>query len=363
MNPFEDPLQAWPNRDLLVDQGDRDKLAKIDERLLSVFDWPELRKAFVHHDILALEGKKIAHYQGVLAVVLTGLGVIILTISIEFVGSIRAMLSQLALGAMLIGGLLAVFHWGGLLRAKRSWLLHRLKCERLRQLHFQSTVGDFNAHQGAYFSDDALVTLRSKRDRWLLEFQDDYSDCNLRLREAINDQIEARCWLRNEWKQPTAALQGSEPVLEALYRQRILVQWSYAQKNLGADVFSASGRDRLASFSIAAFSIAVTCFAGAGLVAALTASKVLGLNLDEWTQVAAVFSAIALTIQTLKQGFQTKSDADRYIWYAEQIDSIRIKFESGSFPEKIDALRQLELASYHELRKFLIAHADAKFLS
>src|SRR3977135_35991 len=116
-SPLDDPLANWPNDDLLITCESRAKMRRIRPALLRVLDWPELREAFIRHDAPAGRGKRNSNYEGLLAVMMAGLGIIALGLSPLFSRETEGIVATAALCLMGIGGLLGILHWL-LLRAK-----------------------------------------------------------------------------------------------------------------------------------------------------------------------------------------------------------------------------------------------------
>lgn len=364
MSPFSDALANWPNSDLLLRSEDRERVRDFDDRLLTVLDWPALRNSFEKYDAAAKAAKRNSRLQGVSSVLLTGFGIIILTISIDLSSAPKLLASEIALAAMLLGGALALLHWLGVLRSRQSWLLNRLRCERLRQLQFQSMIAELDLTCSAYESNEALAQLRTRRAHWLNLFESDFAEAELQLRAIVLDKAEKKCWIHSEWAEGAKNNQVCNPIiLDALYRSRLGVQWTYAHKNLGVDVHSARGREILSNIIIGSVAVMIIGFSGLGLYSAIAGSNPFGLGMDNWVQIAAIASAVALMMQTLKQGLQTKADTDRYESYGEKVEALRVRYDNADISGKVHALRALEEEAYREMRNFLFAHSRATFVS
>lgn len=365
MSPLKDPLKEWPNDDLLLDAKSRERFAAARPQLARVLDWPELRAAFAALDRKAINGKRWSRRQGVAAVLLSGLGVILLASAALIAEDRQGPVSGAALALMFLGGTVGILH-GGILGSRHDWLGSRFWTERLRQLHFQSVVANLPLFVRAMNDDAALEELRRQRAIWLEELLRDVDDPRIPIREVLDDTIEKNIWIRREWD-PVPAPPEDSPQLaelfEGLRRQRIGIQWTYSQKNLGNDVYAAPMRDRVLRQITSVTAFSAIAIAGIGLLCVVTGGAIMGLDLTEWTFVAAVLSAIGLMAQSLNQGLQTQTDMERYNWYAEEIDDLRGEFENGDTEAKIAALRRLERASYVEMRQFLRIHTAARFAS
>jgi hypothetical protein len=207
--------------------------------------------------------------------------------------------------------------------------------------------------------------LRQQRAIWLAECYSDPADPRDRIRAIMGDRTEANTWLRHEWKQfrppesPAAALQ---PLIEALYRQRIRIQSVYAAKNLGSDVFSPSTRARLLHVVGDGATILVVVAAALGWIAHLLGSRALGVGALVWTSVAAVLSGAGLLARATDQGLQNEADADRYEWYADAVSEMKERYEAVVTECRVLELRRLEELAHQELRRFLRTHNIARFM-
>jgi len=363
-SPLNDPFKDWPNDDLLLTEESRIRLQATRPRLLRILDWPELRDAFGRHDGPAGTGKRWSRRQGVGSVLFAGLGVILLSLLPILPQRDQNLATGLALASMFIGGLVGVLHWG-LLRSKHSWLGHRFWTERLRQLHFQSLVNHVEFAAKAITDDAAFDALVQYRRLWLADLYHDPDDPQVRIRALLQDRTESRTWIRHEWEpgQPSVGASTEvDEVLEGLYRLRIGIQSTYADKNLGSDVYSPSIRSKFLKATVNSCFLLIVPVAVAGLISMLLQQPILGANVTLWTIIAAVASAVGLMAQSINQGLQNEAELDRYEWYAEEVGQVKAAYERGGRQAKVEALRQLEHASYRELRLFLRAHSAARFM-
>jgi len=362
-SPLSDPLMDWPNDDLLLTQESRDRLQATRPRLLRVFDWPELRETFASHDRPAATWKLWNHRQGVGSVLFVGFGVILLGLSQNLSSPAQQIATDLALGSMAIGGVIGVLHWG-LLRSRHNWLGHRFWTERLRQLHFQLLVSNIELAARAVADDADYDRLVQNRRLWLADLYSDPGDPRARIRAILRDRTEARTWIRHEWEeeQPLASPSAEiDEVLEGLYRLRLGIQATYAEKNLGPDVYSAPARSIYLRRTVDLCYLLVALIAVAAVISALAGQTMLGLSATFWASIVAVPSAIGLMAQSINQGLQNDAELDRYEWYAEEVEQSKKAYEAGDRPARIQALRRFEHISYRELRSFLRVHSSARF--
>lgn len=362
--PFDDPLGGWPNDDLLLTAKGRESLATAHPEAFRVLDWPELRAAFRAHDHAATKAKRWNRAQGISGLSISGLGVMVLAITPLLPEAHSNSAAVAALIFMSLGGIMGLVHWT-VLRSKRTWLGHRFWTERLRQLHFQSLASNLDLVSLAMADDAALETLKRKRVTWLADLSHEAADPRHLIRDVTDDFTDRQAWLQSDFAQdnvPKAPMTQLAPLFTALERLRIGVQYEYAQRNLGSDIYSAPFRAKALRFvADTAFllTLAVTVTAWVSVV---LKPDLLHLTLPEWTGLAGFVSAAGLTCKSLMEGMQVEADTERYITYAEALREVKAQFQQASPKAKVTALRRLELIAYREMRHFLRTHDAARFL-
>ncbi len=366
-SPFHDPLKDWPNDDLLVTQAGRDRMTNHYPHLLKIFHWQDLCDKFEFHNNHAQVGKSKSRRQGTGSILLSGIGVILLSISQGLPLPAKDFALTIALVFMLVGGVIGVLNWG-FLRSRHAWMGHRYWAERLRQLHFQLLVNNLDLAARAITDDAAMDELARCRQRWLSYFYIDSLDPRARIREIIDDHLDKEVWLRTEWRTenvPSNLTPQLAEIIDGLNRSRIGIQAYFAKKNLGDDIYSPTLRAKILAVSVNCCFAVVAILALFGIVSAISDAIYnqifLGLSAETWTIVSAIVSAMGLMAQTLNQGLQNDAELDRYQWYAKEIEEIEESFNVGDVRAKVEALRRLERASYRELRLFLRTHKSARF--
>jgi len=360
---FDDPLKGWPNDDLLITAKSRADLKAAHPQAFRVLDWPELRAAFKRHNDAATKAKRKNRVQGVSGLAISGPGLMVLAVA-PLAGPNEPRMQFLALVLMSLGGLLGLLHWT-VMRAQRTWLGHRYCAERLRQFHFQSLVSNLDLVSLAMTDDQALAELRRKRVTWLSDLGLETPDPRYLVRDVIEDSTDAALWLRPEFrdaKPPRADKAQLALLFTALERLRIGIQYAYAQRNLGSDIYSAPLRAKLLRFVADGGFIASLAVMAIAWVTFMSGTLFLHLSPLEWTGIMGLISAGGLVGKSLLEGMQAEADVDRYVTYAESLSEVKRQYEQPAISAKVEALRRLELLAYREMRHFLRTHQMARFL-
>lgn len=364
---FSDALKDWANDDLLIKQAARDRLEERYPGVFRVLDWPQLREAFLAHDALANAGKKESRRIGVLAVLLGGAGACLMALT-QFVdtfapldGPWKPLLLATFVAMTGVGGLLAIWHLIGL-RARDRWLSHRFWTERLRQLNFQILATHIDLVVRAMDSDASLAELQRLRARVLGDILE-RTETQMAIKAMVEDITEREAWLLKPEPINLTGLDQShlDQLLEGLRFLRVGVQLNYVGRALSPSLYAPKLRSRVLGVIgdicvVAVIPIGIFC------ALAFIPSPVGRLSPDAMVALTGAISAVGLTARTLDQGFRGQADAERYEWYFAALRALAGRFDDGQSASRVEALRELEVISYQELRRFIDIHRRARFL-
>ncbi len=360
---LDDPLRGWGNDDLLITAESRTHLQRTHPKAIRVLDWPALRERFTAHDLAASEGKRRSRVTGLWAVFFAGTGVILLSVASTATPPIGEMMSEAALLMVIAGGILAIFHWIGLLSRDR-WLGNRFWTERLRQLHFQFLINNLDFAAAAMKDDAALKDFLIVREQRLAEVVGQLTP-RVAIAAMRDDIRERKFWLYYGWKNlgsPPSESPELFELMEALYNLRIEIQVKYAALSRGSDIYSPPMRARLLNGIGDIFTVAVVPIAIIAGIAIYLKAPLFGLGGNDWVAALGALSAAGLMARTAEQGLQAGTDSERYEWYSSELDDVKEHFENSNLSGKLQSLRKLELLSYKELRRFILTHSRARFM-
>lgn len=362
------PLEDWENDDLLLTSGGRARLAQLYERIVPVLAWDELRTEFLKHEKLANEARRQSQGFGLQAVGLGAAGLILMSLTAMLIEAPPTLIivTRVAAEAFLIGGtILGCYHLLNA-RSKTLWLASRYATERLRQFYFQLILNHLAEAVAAIDDKAALASWERLRERELKSFlMVHLHDPATRIERMLEDRAELAVWISEAWAaQPSLPRESAKlrELLEALRYQRLGVQLDYTQKKMRPSIASPVWRSqasRTCFHMLTVVVLAMGLLTGGFLIAGhtLTHSAV-----RVFLGVSAVASACIVVLRVLDEGLQLRVDADRYTWYLAVVSALDSKFASGTTAQRVEALRELERASYQELRRFVHAHRSAKFI-
>ena len=92
---LRDPLKDWPNDDLLIGDEERLDFSRRRPRLARIFDWPEMRAAFLEHDRPGNAARKRSQKNGMIVVTFGFVG-LALAAWMYFFASLTPLTSQKA---------------------------------------------------------------------------------------------------------------------------------------------------------------------------------------------------------------------------------------------------------------------------
>ncbi len=364
--PF-DRMAEWSNDDLLLTERARALLDAQFPGALRVFDWPELRARFETIDQRAGEGRARRRRNGVIAASVTSFGAALsalLPVAQPLGWEVERGVYAFAAAISLLGFLATIWLMHGD-RAIAQWLEQRLQTERLRQLYFQSLIAD-PALAAQAFSDDAALAELTRRRNVALDAVAPalMQDARALLTATIEDVNQRRVWLLEAFKREPGPLAPS-PELDKLFsimrRQRIGVQGDYVREKLAAGV--GSPRSWHVFSRGAAYVTALAALIASILIALLLYDGATfdSLSVRVLVSLVAVIGVFAMFLRLLAEGLQVRADAERYAWYRDAVSDLDARFNNPDPNVRAELLREMERASYREMREFLKTHMQARF--
>ncbi|MBX3484207.1 hypothetical protein [Phenylobacterium sp.] len=359
---FADVLAGWTNDDVLQTEAARAALGARHPQALRVLDWPELRALFDRYDPPATRDGRRDRRFGQLSVALATLGLVLAMASPLAVGGEQVV--ERVAAVLVVAGLamMAVHRFGAGARARA--LARRFGAERVRALYFQAVVNNPGLAARAMSDDAALADWRAARARMLegLPAPEDLPGQVPRLARPVEDDAEA--WVAPEWSTPPAPPEPSKDLdllLSLLRGQRLEGQLAYVERKLGASLGAPGQRAsvvRMLSRLLLAAAV-VTGVMAAVLVFALDRAPG-GADVKLALEVAAGALVAAMAISVVNDDRRLAGDATRYAAYAAALARARTRFDRGDLPEKLAALRDVEITCHHDLRAFIANHWRAR---
>jgi hypothetical protein len=375
--PFDNPLRNWPNSDLLIAEEDRTFFTRQYPAYAPIFDWPELRALFAAYDGIAAGARKHSRRSGVIAIFLGFLGLSVgatVPLMEEFAQGqatqdlrTRAVLggiaAALAIASMLIG-------YTQVLRGKdkSQWLTNRFWTERIRQFHFQLIINHLPRVVAAVQTNQSLEDWLAFRARELDTFKHDYlRGVEDKIHHLDEDEAEDKPWIMEEWSHASHIPPASaelDTLLKLLERQRFGIQQRYTGRRLVSGWHSPDTRSEWVSKlsdALTAVLLLATVTVGVGSIDAF----VRGANPRYRIIVAfiaTISSSSVVAMRAMKEGLLFGADAERYKWYAAAVRTLHNQFERADRPQKVHLLRELEHVTYQEMRRFILAAKQARFV-
>ncbi|HVZ99893.1 MAG TPA: hypothetical protein VG841_06220 [Caulobacterales bacterium] len=361
-------LDDWTNDDLLLTQAARNQLEAQYKGSLLVFDWPDLRNAFLAIDNRATQSRKRRQRNGIIAVSIASLGAATgawLPL-VEVLGfSVERWWFALAVLFSLIGFVATL--WITLVDRHRSeWLHNRLRTERFRQLYFQFMAHDPALGALALKGDPkALAEWSARRDNAFALVAPSLLGPVRKSLTALIDDVNHR----HVWLYPPANRVAAAPVrtgevdefFEILHRQRIDVQNDYIREKLADGVSSPRTWHtfvQTTSYVMALAALGLSLLASYLLFSSDTFQSV---HIRVLTSLIAIVGVVAIYIKLIGDGLQVRADMARYLWYRDALTEIERQFADPDPGSRVRVLRDMEHISYRELREFLKTHYEARF--
>jgi hypothetical protein len=361
------------NDDIALADDDLDFLREQFPEILHVLDHPDLREEFAKHEKVANTSKRKVHKVGLLAIVFAG--VVLLGAAAKpilhlvhlpaLVGTVLVWLEVLALAAAMIA--LGGFAIG---KHKHKWLEARMMTEILRAWHFQYMIYKGREIEQSCGDDAALAVFRAQRKKEFEAFVHEWAGkADSYFQNLVENADVQYVPLHRQQTQYSGEGGIREKVFIAYRMLRFQHQMTYATYKLK----KATDRqlwqllkwptrvlqDRLefvARFCVVmslacSLVVIISHLSGADDVAAFVSVAIVALL---------VVNAIARTIQ---DGLATPKELERYRDYQQKARYLLYGFEHASKPEeKLEFMRDMERAAVEELRSFLRANEEARFV-
>ncbi|MEP1535130.1 MAG: hypothetical protein ABJX35_01655 [Hyphomicrobiales bacterium] len=361
------PLKHWNNDDLMLAKATREQVQKDRPNAFRALDWPEMRNLFHDIDEASKIAKKNVRNNGTKAVLIAAFGLALAALATWLLvpGSFASRTAGIVAAALLVGGI-TMGVWPRLHGHHRSaWLITRLRAERLRQLHFQLLLANFEVAVKAMRDPTDLKELQELRRKALVRFQDRYiTPTSTTLQSILNDQAVSLTWHDATWAGDPSSTKDLPQedcieLLDALHRLRFGVQRYYS--NIHVQEHANAPRIRSAWLDQGANLLTI------GLVVAslvLAAALILGSSTWEAAGVATTATCAAgiAALRSLEDGLQYDNDARRMGWYLAAIDALDDGYDRQRIPGRLRLHKQLEHVAYREMQEFLITHHRARFL-
>lgn len=363
LGEFEDPQAGWANDDILFTKPARMALGAKHPSALRVLDWPELRALFGKHEAPANRHGRADRRFGMVSVGAAVGGLILAAFAPLAAGAAQRAMGGLALALCVFGAGLALFHWLGA-NSRARWLGHRYWTEQARGLYFQTLINNLDLVARAMTDDQALAEWKVVRSRALASLPPP-EVMPAQLGRLAGEPSDDEAWVVEEWRMPGPPPPASAELtllLDQLRWRRFGIQLAYTDGKLGDSLRGPRRRSeaiRIGSDVLPAAAVVAAALSG-GLVAAgvPAADPAIKLLLG----VAASGAAIALGLRLINDSLLLTDDAGRYAWYSAAVLQARARFDAGGLPEKVEALRDMEVVAYRDLRAFVAAHWRARYV-
>jgi hypothetical protein len=354
---FHDALADWTNDGVLHTKTARAALGTRHPAALRVLDWPELRALFAKYDPPATRHGQRDRRFGLWSVGLAALGMLLVILSPLAVGAERVI--EVVAAVLVVAGvaMMAVHKFGA--KAKARSLAHRFGAERVRALYFQAVINTPDLAARAMADDAALGEWKVARGRMLscLPRPEDLPGQVPTLAGPVDDDAET--WVAPEWAQPPQPPEPSaelDLLLSLLRGQRLDGQIDYVERKLSASL-GAPGQRAAVARTLSRLLLAVAAATGvmAGVLIAMgRAPGSTDVKLALEVTVGAIVAVMALGV--INDDRLLGGDAKRYAAYLAALTKARARFDKGAAPEKLAALREVEVVCYRDLREFVGAH-------
>ncbi len=369
-----DSLEHQFNGDLLISIHDQELAKKIYIEIFHVLDHAHLREEFERYDKAANAAKSWVHWIGLCAIVLA---------AVALLGSaITPLVHHLQLPkwvhtALLwaeIGGIIGVMiAAGGITLSKRKevWLRNRMMAEVIRLWHFQSLICRGKQIDLCHIAVDqkaGKTEYRQERELAFRKFLHEWaSSPDSHLQELIENPAEGYEMLHDEH----SSYPAGSPVIDKIFQAYKTIRFKHQANYAGHKLQKKTDRLGILKWPAAVLQNRMQFFTSMCLVLSLVCSLLIVIGYWahwEWTEPYLPVAIIALLVlnvagRAVQDGLAAPEEFQRYNDYAGKITYLQQRFDAvQANEEKLDLMVEMERAAVEELKGFLRAHDEAKFI-
>jgi hypothetical protein len=372
----EASLEHQFNGDLLVSKHDQDLAKKLYGEIYHVLDHPELRREFQAYDVVANSSKLWVQRVGLLAVLLAAIALLGSAISplVHQFHDISPIVQDVLFWLEVAGIVGVTIAAGGiaLAKQKRRWLKARMMAEVIRLWHFQSLIcrGKEIAMSCDPSNKKASANYRVSRATAFQAMLNDWGGSpDSHLSELIEKPAEGYEMLHDQESHYPAGSAVIDKIFAAYKATRFKHQANYAAHKLER---STDYPLRILKWPAAVLQERMQLFASMCLVLSLVCSllTVIG-HVAKWEISSGPILPVATIVllilnvaaRAVQDGLAAPEELQRYNDYAGKIEYLRRRFDVEHSPEeKIKLMVEMERAALEELKGFLRAHFESRFI-
>jgi hypothetical protein len=372
----ESCLEHQFNGDLLVNAQDQELAKKLYGDIYHVLDHPELRKEFQKYNDIANASKLWVQRVGLLAVLLAVLALLGSAVSplLEDFHDLPPVVHEV-LFWLEVGGIVGVLIAAGgiaIARQKNRWLKARMMAEVLRLWHFQSLIcrGEEIARSCEAGSKKAVAAFRDSRATAFQAMLNQWSSSpDSYLTELIEKPAEGYELLCEGHSPYPAGSVVIDRIFDAYKAMRLRHQANYAAHKLDR---STDHPLSILKWPVAVLQERMQACATFCLVLSLVCSLLVVIgHFAHWQFASGPALSVATIVllilnvaaRAVQDGLAAPEELQRYNDYAGKIGYLRGRLEAKHSPaDKLELMLEMERAALEELKGFLRAHFEARFI-
>lgn len=369
----EASLEHQFNGDLLISKHDQELARKLYGEIYHVLDHPELRREFQAYDDVANSSKLWVQRVGLIAVLLAVLALLGSAVN-PLVHDLSPIVHDVLFWLEVAGIVGVVIAAGGIALAKQKsrWLKARMMAEVIRLWHFQSLIcrgkeialscDSSNGKAQAEFRESRATAFQAMLSEW-------GGSPDSHLSELIEKPAEGYELLHDQESHYPAGSPVVDEIFAAYKATRFKHQANYAAHKLER---STDYPLRILKWPAAVLQERMQHFASTCLVLSLVCSllTVIG-HVAKWEIASGPVLPVATIVllilnvaaRAVQDGLAAPEELQRYNDYAGKIEYLRRRFDMEHSPEeKLKLMVEMERAALEELKGFLRAHFESRFI-
>ena len=380
-------LEHRYNDDLLAEQEDREYARTIFPDLLHVLDHPALRGEFERYNVMSNKAKRWVHRLGLFAIALAAIALLssAATPILNGILEIRDLDPWVVAQVKTLKGVAVWFEIAGLIGAgiaigglwiskqKKQWLQCRLMTERLRVWHFQMLI-----HRGKDIEEScntadpqAIQNFEEKRAKWFTVFKHEHEG---KLDSILHNLIESPEASYIPLHDGLSPYSPARPVLDRVFEAykalRLKHQAEYAAHRLQKSTDEPIWKPH--KWPVNVLKSRLSTVTGTCILVALAVSAYIVFgHFAHWPAAennalpALILCLLVLNVaaRSVQDGLAVREESQRLSDYAHEVGYLLTKFETSNDRDvKLQLMQDMERAAIEEMKDFLRAHFEARFI-
>jgi len=370
----EASLEHRFNDDIALEQADLDFLFKQFPDIVHALDNPELRAEFAKHEAVANRSKKRVQFAGMIAIALAATALLAAAAkpTLHLVHGMPSWVGTLLVGLELLALAAAAIAMGGfgMGKDKIKWLEARMMTEILRAWHFQFLIYRGKEVEASCATDPAKEAFLRSRTTALEAFVHEWTG---KADSHYLDLLENADVQYRPLHDSASGYTREGPIERMVFRAYRLLRFQHQLTYSTHKLKNTTDKQfwQILKWPTRVLQDRTTLLARVCVLISLVFSVVVIFSHFSGYDEVAAFASVAIVSllvlnvvsRTIQDGLAAPKELERYRDYQQKTRYLLQRFDhTAASEERLEFMRDMERAAIEELRSFLRANEEARFV-